>query len=208
MAVLKKYWKLLLGLILIGAAAFFYYNVYQTELAAYETESAQLKTMIAGLESSIRENSRYADIQDELEAANAAVDASRLELYDHFPVEMKEEDQIMYILYLEKTFGTEIQFSFSQAQDITVLRDGAKLMGLTLTVNYETTYNGFKKMINYLATDSRITSVQFAGIQYDAQNDKAIGTVTLLLYLLDTEAMEYLPPDVFQPDTGKDNIYD
>ena len=208
MAILKKYWKLLLGLILIGAAAFFYYNVYETELAAYETESRQLKTMIAGLENSIRENNRYAGVQDELDAANAAVDASRLELYDHFPVEMKEEDQIMYILYLEKTFGTEIQFAFSQPQPITALRDGAQLMGLTMTVNYETTYKGFKDMITYLATDNKITSVDIASIQYDAQNDVARGTVTLLLYLLDTDAIEYLPPDVFQPDTGKDNIYD
>ena len=208
MAILKKYWKLLLGLILIGAAAYFYYNVYETELAAYETESRQLKTMIAGLENSIRENNRYAGVQDELDAANAAVDASRLELYDHFPVEMKEEDQIMYILYLEKTFGTEIQFAFSQPQPITALRDGAQLMGLTMTVNYETTYKGFKDMITYLATDNKITSVDIASIQYDAQNDVARGTVTLLLYLLDTDAIEYLPPDVFQPDTGKDNIYD
>ena len=208
MKILKKYWKLLLGLILIAAAAYFYYNVYETELAAYETESKQLKTMITSLEKSIRENSQYADIQEELEPANQALDASRLMLYDHFPVEMKEEDQIMYVLYLEKTFGTEIQFSFSRAAQITALRDGAKLMGLTLTVNYETTYQGFQDMVTYLATDSRITSVQYATIQYDAANDKATGTVTLLLYLLDSDALEYLPPDVFQPETGKDNLYD
>ena len=90
MKILKKYWKLLVGLALVAAAAFLYYNVYQTELAAYESESKQLKTMITGLENSIRENTRYADIQDKLEPANAAVDASRLELYDHFPVELKE----------------------------------------------------------------------------------------------------------------------
>ena len=208
MKILKKYWKLLLGLLLIAAAAYTYYNVYQTELANYESESKQLKTMISALENSIRENSRYADIQEELEPANQAVDASRLMLYDHFPVEMKEEDQIMYVLYLEKTFGTEIQFSFSRAAQITALRDGAKLMGLTLTVNYETTYQGFQDMVTYLATDSRITSVQYATIQYDAANDKATGTVTLLLYLLDSDALEYLPPDVFQPETGKDNLYD
>ena len=208
MKLLKKYWKLLLGLILIAAAAYFYYNVYETELAAYETESKQLKTMISSLEKSIRENSRYADIQEELEPANQAVDASRLMLYDHFPVEMKEEDQIMYVLYLEKTFGTEIQFSFGKAAQITALRDGSKLMGLTLTVNYETTYKGFQDMVEYLATDSRITSVQYATIQYDAANDKAIGTVTLLLYLLDSEDLQYLPPDVYQPETGKDNLYD
>ncbi|MBR2048476.1 MAG: hypothetical protein IJ960_07755 [Oscillospiraceae bacterium] len=208
MKILKKYWKLLLGLALVAAAAFLYYNVYQTELAEYETESKQLKTMITGLENSIRENNRYVDIQDELEPANAAVDASRLELYDHFPVELKEEDQIMYVLYLEKTFGTEIRFAFGKAQEITVLRDGAKLMGLTLTVNYETTYKGFQDMVNYLATDSKITSVQYATIQYDAAKDLATGTVTLLLYMLDSEDLQYLPPDVYVPDTGKDNLYD
>ena len=208
MKILKKYWKLLLGLILIGAAAFVYYNVYETELENFEKESKRLKSTITSLENSIRENSRYADIQEELEPANQALDASRLMLYDHFPVEMKEEDQIMYVLYLEKTFGTEIQFSFSKAAQITALRDGSSLMGLTLTVNYETTYQGFQDMVNYLATDSRITSVQYATIQYDAENDRATGTVTLLLYLLNSDAMEYLPPDVFQPETGKDNLYD
>jgi len=81
-------------------------------------------------------------------------------------------------------------------------------MGLTLTVNYETTYKGFQDMINYLATDSRVTSVQYANIQYDAKNDKAIGQITLLLYLVDTDLREYLPPEVFQPETGKDNIFD
>ena len=134
--------------------------------------------------------------------------ASRLDLYKHFPKEMKEEDQIMYVLYLEKLFGTEIYFSFSTAQPITVLRDGSKLMGLTLTVNYETTYKGFQDMVNYLATDSKITSVQYATIQYDAAKDLATGTVTLLLYMLDSEDLQYLPPDVYVPDTGKENLYD
>ena len=58
MKILKKYWKLLLGVVLIAAAAFLYYNVYETELAAYETESRQLKTMIASLEGTIRENTK------------------------------------------------------------------------------------------------------------------------------------------------------
>lgn len=113
----------------------------------------------------------------------------------------------MYVLYLEKTFGTEISFSFSSPQPITALRDGATLMGLTLTVNYKTTYRGFKNMINYLATDSKITSVQFASINYDASSDTAVGTVTLLLYLMDSDLLDYVSPDVKEPDTGKGNIF-
>ena len=132
MKVLGKYWKVLLALILIGLAAHIYFNIYETELEAYERETKQLNTYITALQSSIAENSRYADVQDQLEAANAAIDASRLELYEHFPVEMKEEDQIMYVLYLEKLFGTEIHFSFAQAQPMVALRDGSVLQALVI----------------------------------------------------------------------------
>ena len=208
MKFLGRYWKVLLALALVVAAYFFYQSNYVDKKAAYEKETARIEKSIRVLQSNIAENMRYASVQDKLEAANAAVDASRLKMYKQFPVEMKEEDQIMYVLYLEKLFGTEIFFSFGTPQPLMVLRDGAQLKGLTLTVNYETTYKGFQDMINYLSTDSRVTSVQFASIQYDKEQDKAIGTVTLLLYLVDSELLEYLPPEVAEPETGKDNIYE
>ena len=208
MKVLGKYWKLLLALVLVAAALLVYFGTYKTEEAAFESKSKQLETMIAALENSIRENAKYAHIQGDLEVASAQILASRMELYEHFPVEMKEEDQIMYVLYLEKIFGTEIFFNFSTAQPLMALRDGSTLLGLTLTVNYQTTYEGFKDMLEYLSTDSRITSVQYANIQYNAQQDVATGTVTLLLYLLQPTDGEYLPPDVAIPQTGKDNIYE
>ena len=209
MSAIAKYWKVLLALVLIVVTVMIYFSGYQTQKTAYETEKNQLQTMIAALENSIRENNRYAGIDaEQLEEENAKILASRLELYEKFPVEMKEEDQIMYVLYLESLFGTEINFAFSTPQPIVALRDGATLQGLTLTVNYETTYQGFKDMVTYLATDSRITSVQYASIQYDAEKDTATGEITLLLYLIDTDLIEYLPPEVTNPETGKDNIYE
>lgn len=208
MRVLGKYWKLLLALILLCLAAYMYFGVYQTERAVYEVATQQMNTYITALQANIEKNSRYADVQDKLEEATAAVDASRLALYQHFPREMKEEDQIMYVLYLETLFGTEIHFSFSQAQPLMTLRDGSTLMGLVLTVNYETTYQGFQDMVAYLSADSRITSVYAASIEYDAKKDVAQGELTLVLYLIDSELLEYLPPDVAEPETGKDNVFD
>lgn len=206
MKFLKNNWKVLLALILLAAAALVYMT-YQEELTAHENEVKQINTYNLSLQTKIKKNMKYADVQDELTEATAQLVASRLELYEKFPVEMKEEDQIMYVLYLETIFGTEINFAFSKAQPIVGLRDGSQLMGLTLTVNYQTSYEGFQNMINYLATDSRITSVQFANIRYDAARDMAVGTVTLLLYLIDTDLRDYVGPDVNIPDTGKDNIF-
>ena len=204
---LGKYWKVLFALAILVAAYFFYQTNYVEKKAAYELETTQLQTYITSIEASIKENMRYAAVQDKLESANAAVDASRLKMYKQFPVEMKEEDQIMYVLYLETLFGTEINFSFSSPQAMGMLSEGT-LMGMTLTVNYETTYDGFKDMINYLATDDRIVSVYNATIEYDAKRDKAIGDVTLLLYLIDSPLLDYASPDVKVPDTGKDSIFD
>lgn len=203
---LKKYWKALVAVVLLIAFVMVFSN-YLSERQAHQAEIDKLESNNQALQNKVDANEKYEDVQDELEEASAQLMASRLELYQKFPVEMKEEDQIMYVLYLEKIFGTEIFFSFGQAQPMTVLKDGAKVMGLTLTVNYQTTYDGFKDMIDYLATDSRVTSVQFAQIQYDAASDTAVGTVTLLLYLIDSELLEYVSPDVNVPDTGKDNIF-
>lgn len=207
MQFLGKYWKALLAVILLIAVVMVYSN-YNSERKAHKTEVNQMNTNNAALQNRVEENLKYQGVQDQLEEATAQLMASRLELYQKFPVEMKEEDQIMYVLYLEKIFGTEIQFAFSTAQPMVALKDGANLMGLTLTVNYQTSYDGFLDMINYLATDSRVTSVQFAQIQYDANSDTAVGTVTLLLYLIDSDLLDYVKPEVNVPDTGKDNIFD
>ena len=203
---LKKYWKAIVAVVLLIAFALVLSN-YFSERQAHQAEVDKLQSNNQMLQDKVDANKEYEDVQDELEDASAQLMASRLELYQKFPVEMKEEDQIMYVLYLEKIFGTEIFFSFGQAQPMTVLKDGAKVMGLTLTVNYQTSYDGFKDMIDYLATDSRVTSVQFAQIQYDAATDTAVGTVTLLLYLIDSNLLDYVSPEVNEPETGKDNIF-
>jgi len=88
------------------------------------------------------------------------------------------------------------------------LSGGYTLQGLDLTVNYETTYDGYQDMVEYLSTDSRITSVVESTMEYDAETDTAIGLLKLRLYLINSEDREYLSPDVAIPETGKDNIFD
>lgn len=210
MKLLSKYWKLLIALVLIGAALFLHFNKYKKEELAYAVQAQQMQQMTDALKNAIEKNKRYAGIQDELEEAMEELDASRLDLYSHFPKELREEDQIMYVLYLETLFGTEISFTFNQAVNLhqSPLNDGANMQGLLLQVNYETTYQGFQDMINRLATDDRITSVYDATIEYDAENDVATGVITLILYLMDSEDLEYTAPDIAIPELGKDNIFE
>ena len=151
---------------------------------------------------------KYEKYQEYIPDATAEIEESRKALYERFPVKMLEEDQIMYVIYLEQLFGTEISFKLSSPYIIQVFTDGATLQGLELTVNYETTYEGFKDMIDYLASDSRITSIKDARIQYDPEQDLAIGDLTLICYILDSENKQYVKPDVTAPEVGKDSIFD
>lgn len=208
MKALAKYWKVLVALVLAIASVFVYFNKYELERLQYEKDIQQAEVLIAALERTIEENVKYAHVQDQLEDAKAEIEASRKALYEHFPVELKEEDQIMYVLYLETIFKEEIFFTFNEPAQLVPLSDGSSLMGLEIAVNYETTYEGFQKMINYLATDSRVVSVQAATIEYDAKKDIAAGYVILRLYLVDSQDMEYMPPDVAIPEIGKENIFD
>ena len=214
MQFLGKYWKVFIALALLIGAAFFFIQVYMPEQDSYEAEKAQIQTMIGVLQNKIAEDMRYADIQDDLDEAKAEIQASRLDLYQHFPVELKEEDQIEYTLYLETLFGTEIFFEFGQALPITVdaegndlLNDGSTLRAVLLTVNYHTDYDGFQEMVDYIARDNRIVSVYEATIKYYKKQDIAKGTLTLLLYVMDSDDLRYFTPNIATPETGKENLY-
>ena len=63
-------------------------------------------------------------------------------------------------------------------------------------------------MVEYLATDDRITSIYDATIAYDAKTDKATGVISLILYLMDSDKLQYVAPDVAIPELGKENIFE
>lgn len=184
METVKRNWKAFLGGALFVLAIIVFLLVYMPASDEYDSENSRLSNEINLLQYTIVENERYAGVQGELDEAKAEVEQSRKELYEHFPAQLREEDQIMYVVYLEELFGTEINFSFGSAEPLAQLSDEAILGGLTLTVNYETDYEGYKKMIQYLATDSRITSIQYSTMDYNSSTDTAQGSLTLLCYLL------------------------
>jgi len=204
---LREHWKGTLGIVLFIAAVLVALLIFNPARKAYESESEQLGMMNSALQQSIAENTRYAGVQDELEDAKAELEDARRELYGHFPAELREEDQIMYTVYLEKLFGTVISFEFGTAVPLMEMTDGGVLGGLTLTVNYSTDYEGYKEMIKYLATDSRITSIQYSSMEYDEATNTVTGWITLLCYTMSSELNEYSEPAVDAPDVGKENIF-
>jgi len=209
MRAIGKYWKVILAVLLLIAAALIYFMIYRPARDVYDMSVTRLDTQIQAQQAVVPVRQDLIALQDQLPEAEAALTESRAALYDNFPVDLKEEDQILYILDLEKQFGTEIDFDFGETTAITRFTDGAILRGLTLTVNYQTSYQGFKDMVEFLSTDERITSVRYAVMGYDAESDSLVGTVTIERYLLSRPGASYESPDVTSPgEVGKDNIFD
>ena len=230
MKVIGRNWKAVLSVLLLLVAVLVYVLGYRPRSEAYVMERDQLETQITALQTTIVENEKYKDVQDQLEPAEAAIEESRAALYENFPADMKEEDQILYLLYLEKTLGTgskelgytqelhdiflqrfgkdgDIEFSFGEITPMQVLSDGALLEGLNLTVYYHASYQDFKNMIHALATDERITSIQYATFNYDSEKKLLDGQMTLTLYLMPSAQNTYEEPGVAPPATGKTDIF-
>ena len=208
MKAIGKHWKVIFALLMLAAAAVVYFLLYRPAHAEYET---QLKTLNRGIQ--LQQLGTVPDRQNEdlralLPEKEAEFSESRKELYSHFPVEMREEDQILYILDLEQVFGHEIEFDFGRTEPITQLSDGTVLQALKLKINYVTTYEGFKDMLEYLSKDSRITSVRHADMQYNEETDTLSGAVTIQRYLLVPPGAEYQEPDIETPgEIGKETIF-
>lgn len=207
MKTLGKYWKVILSVLLLVGAVLIFVLQYLPAKVAYEQEQASLQNQINTMTIQIAENRKYASADPaKLEESTKAIMASREELYSKFPVEMKEEDQIMYMLYLEEKFGREVVFSFADEIPIVQLSDGAQMQGLTIAFDFVTTYKGFKNMVKELATDSAITSVRYAVMQYDAASDQVVGQLIVTRYIM-ADGRDYLAPVVDKPTIGKENIY-
>lgn len=205
MKALGKYWKLILAFLLLIGALLIFVLQYLPAKQAYELERASLQTQLGTMQIQIAENRKYAPVQEQLADATKAIEDSRKELYSKFPVELKEEDQIMYMLYLEEKFGREVVFSFAEEIPIVPLSN-AELQGVTFAFDFVTTYGGFKNMVKELATDDVITSVRYAVMQYDAESDQIMGQLIVTRYVL-ADGRDYQAPVVDKPAIGKDNPY-
>jgi len=241
---LARNWKAVLAFLLAVAAVLVYTQVYTPKKEAFIAERDQLNMQIGVLQTTIAENERYKDVQEYLPAELEKITASRDSVYEAFPDAMKEEDQLMYLLYLQKIFHdgsaelgfteelytllgmgsghgvylpgspspsghahTENVFQFGQMQPVQVLSDGAVLQAMDIVLSYSATYNGFKNMVEYLSTDSRVASIHYVTLQYDVMTNKLCGELVIRLYSLDVTNREYEAPVITNPGMGKENVF-
>lgn len=201
----SKYWKSLIAVVMavVAIPLFMKASEKRKEL---DQQKQNLNNTLASVQAGINSNMAYADVQEQIDSELERLDASRRRLYDRFSAPLLEEDQIRYIMYLEEVFENELSFSFTQAAPVVDLSDGNQIEGMTYTLSFQTTYEGFKDLVDYLAADDHIASVHVVTLNYQKEQDVAVGSITLTLYT--ATANPYEPFQPAEHETGKDTIFE
>lgn len=228
----SRNWKAFLGLILFLAGVLVLVLILLPAKQSYEATQARLNMQIQMSNDNIAENQQiinlnkpYEDVQDDLVVEHDKLLASRESLYAHFSAELREEDVLLFMLGLETHFGDTVklellryeelsgaQSNFGNIVDVARLSDGSMLRAWQIELKYsEATYQGFREMIDYLARDPNILSVNQATMYYNEFN-QVNGRIVIVRYMIVpsgyNSSSDYTEPEVETEDeVGKDDIF-
>lgn len=76
-----------------------------------------------------------------------------------------------------------------------------------LTMNYEASYDDFKKMVAYIKTFEDRTTITAAASAYDSETGLLSGTITVNMYYLTGTGKEYEAPQVDGSNKGVNNLF-
>ncbi|MBE6993150.1 MAG: hypothetical protein E7423_00685 [Ruminococcaceae bacterium] len=229
MKALTRNWKAVLAVLLLIVALLVWFLAYRPAKTEFESKQANLTNELMLLqmqvastqaynEEVIRENKKYEPLVDKLPEETAKLARSESELLSKFPAEMREEDQIMYMVWLENVMKeldpeskNDVHFAFASYEEDLKL-NGASFGGITLNYTFVMHYKAFQRLIDYLSADERIASVRYVTMNYDESTDQLIGTMGIKFYMAIpndyNSAYEYTEPDVpMNGGQGKDNVY-
>ena len=207
MKTIKSHLPLILAVLVLIATLYVYFMVYLPGAEAYQMSMVNLSNQVGMIQQNIVKDAQFADVQNAIPKELDNISKSRRQLYARFPKEMREEDQILYMIELEELLGSDILISFVEPETIRRLGDGSALMGMTFTVDYETSYDEFKDIVSKIASDEKISSVRYASMTYDEESGKVSGSITITRYLINDTEREYHEPQLPQQDKGKSNIF-
>lgn len=201
---------LLLLIIVIATCTYrFGYLEYRDKTAEVEKESQQLKVKIANLQTRI---ARRSEVEGGLTDAELRI----REVLDKYGPGNSVEKSLMIISMLEDNVDVRIRsvgfgsdscfFKSNELRD-----DGSPRVSAyktTLSISYETDYQGLKDMMDYINGYPERMNVDNFNAVYNPDNDGVTGSMVLNLYSVETEGYEYEEPLIEDIELGKENIFD
>jgi hypothetical protein len=204
--------KWIIALLLVAAGIITLCYVYTSQYKSTIEENEKLEKEIKLLEATIT-NLDNAKLNEDKYKSDAEVIKSEVEqMLSAFPVEIKIEDQLLYVEYLEEQLKYDISsLSIGADYSIYTMSNGNTLCTQYVTIPYETTYEGLKELVNFFNTENKTgeqypASIVQIGISYN--EGKITGTMVLRRYYVVGQG-EYVPPKIPDGmfDIGTGNIF-
>lgn len=207
MKISRKEQKLLLyviGLLMIMAVYFVYYQGKQEEISDLQAEVDKLGQEVIQLEEYDAHSETY---KEETKEFYQEID----DVVKQFPAEVREESVILYGRSLETQLGMNVNnISMTPSTMLSSFGVGERqkyLYNSAVTVSFTGTYDMAKQMIRQAQNNQDKKSITSVSLSYDSSTGEIAGTATINMYSLAGKDREYVRPNTGSLPHGTTNIF-
>ena len=215
MKVSKKEIYLLLALVGIGIAVCawqFGFKKINEKTEVLEAETEVLRAEII----------KYTAVKDNIDIYNTNIETATNNIADvlyDFPTMIMEEDMIMFGRNLEKdiddTYVSTVSFGSpsnvyvvtSNPVEATTVPISYSLYNNAITVAYETSYEGFKEIVDYVRSNKNRMTMEDFSLAYDASTGMLTASTSINMYSVTGTDKEYTQQNLSGVSIGTDNLF-
>lgn len=215
MKISKKEIYLLLALLGVGIAVCawqFGFKKINEKTDALTAETDVLKVEI----------SKYTAVKDNIELYNTGIEDATNHIADvlyDFPAMVMEEDMIMFGRSLEKSIDdtTVSTVSFGAPSNVYVVTShpveastvpiSYSLYNNAITVSYQTSYEGFKEIVDYIRSNKNRMTMENFSLAYDEATGLLTASTAVNMYSVTGTDKEYTQQNLSGVGLGLDNIF-
>ena len=220
----SKQVKFLISLISVAIFAYAYLNVYTKYVTMTTQALAETETIKQQIANRNTEMDNEETVEQDITKIQQQIDA----ILDRFPVYIAKEDNLMFLEQMETSlniniptmnmaeptvfYTTEVPARKEQASgedtEVTTVPDEF-MTGLqsSISISFQTTYDGFKELTDYINQYPDKTVIENASLSYDSSTGELMGSMVLQRYALTGTGKPYEPPYIDDIDIGTDNIF-
>lgn len=204
--------KWIIAILLVAAGLVSLWYVYSSQYKTTIEENEKLRKDIKLYEATITNLDNAKLNEDIYKSETDKVKEEVAGMLSAFPAEIRIEDELLYVEYLEEQLKYDIgSLSIGADYSIYTMANGSTLCTQYITIPYETTYEGLKNLVSFFNGENK------TGEQYPASivqigiscNEGTIsGSMVLRRYYIAGQG-EYVPPKIPDGmfDVGVDNIF-
>ena len=204
---------ILVGILIFVAAYVGIYRRYEDKATELENEITAMEPQLQELKSYFENLSTYqTGIQD---------DSTKISNYmARYPSDVREEDQVMYAVNLEKMVGLTVNSVVfndpeivSQFPEVSESGNGSytminySLQKASMTLDCSMTYQQLKKLMDEVNLTSSCTRVSDVSVSYDSATGLLTGTVTVDKYSITGQEDNYTESPIPSMSMGTNNIF-